>query len=147
MRSPDLKPVDFFLWGNLKTLIYEKPIEDVADLINKISAAGATIRRKTPLRMTQAHPLEVFEGRVRADRHYFGKQNNLTLTEWRYGWLPSLFIDILFLTFILVTISTNYFQSRFITRDIVHSNYKNNISVKIRFYRSSVIWTLEPSLQ
>jgi hypothetical protein len=31
-RSPDLNPLDFFLWGHLKSLIYRRPINSEADL-------------------------------------------------------------------------------------------------------------------
>ncbi|XP_060537062.1 uncharacterized protein LOC132708633 [Cylas formicarius] len=70
-RSPDITPPDYFLWGYLKNVIYEEPIEDMADLINKISAACAAITRRTLLQVTQAHLLKVFDSCVRADGHNF----------------------------------------------------------------------------
>ena len=40
-RSPDLSPVDFFLWGFLKGLLYETPVETPEDLGGRIlEAAG-----------------------------------------------------------------------------------------------------------
>lgn len=48
-RSPDITPLDFFLWGFLKEMVYAEPIEDMADLINKIYASCATISRHSLL--------------------------------------------------------------------------------------------------
>jgi hypothetical protein len=38
-RSPDLNPLDFFVWGYLKTLVYETTVETEADLLPCIQAA------------------------------------------------------------------------------------------------------------
>lgn len=38
-RSPDLTPLDFFLWGYLKTEVYKDPPTDIEDLKNKIQLA------------------------------------------------------------------------------------------------------------
>lgn len=35
-RSPDLNPLDFFLWGFLKTKVYSTPINDVAELQQRV---------------------------------------------------------------------------------------------------------------
>lgn len=70
-RSPDITPPDYFLWGHLKDVVYEEPIEDMADLINKISAACAAITRRTLLQVTQDHLLKVFDRCIRADGHNF----------------------------------------------------------------------------
>ncbi|KMQ83534.1 hypothetical protein RF55_19752 [Lasius niger] len=35
-RSPDLNPIDFFLWGYLKSLVYNTPVENEEDLRNRI---------------------------------------------------------------------------------------------------------------
>ena len=32
-RSPDLTPLDFFLWGHMKSLIYATPVESEEDLV------------------------------------------------------------------------------------------------------------------
>lgn len=50
-RSPDLTPMDFYLWGYLQNEIYKEPIEDMADLYNKIYATIAAINRNTLLRV------------------------------------------------------------------------------------------------
>lgn len=43
-RSPDLNPMDYFLWGHLKSLVYTTPVENVDDLRNRIIAGCNTIR-------------------------------------------------------------------------------------------------------
>jgi len=35
-RSPDITPLEFFLWGHLKTIVYANPPVNLADLKNKI---------------------------------------------------------------------------------------------------------------
>ena len=43
-RSPDLNPLDYFLWGYQKSLVYITPIENENDLRNRIVAPCETIR-------------------------------------------------------------------------------------------------------
>ena len=40
ITSPDLTPLDFFLWGHMKTLVYETPVESEMDLIARIAVAS-----------------------------------------------------------------------------------------------------------
>lgn len=35
-RSPDLTPMDFYVWGKLKSLVYAEPVETKEELENKI---------------------------------------------------------------------------------------------------------------
>jgi hypothetical protein len=42
-RSPDLTPLDFFLWGHVKQLVYVTPPQDVNDLEQRILDAFAQI--------------------------------------------------------------------------------------------------------
>lgn len=46
-RSPDLTPMDFFFWGEMKRLVYETPIETPEELVARVVAAAAIIR-ETP---------------------------------------------------------------------------------------------------
>ena len=46
-RSPDLTPLDFFLWGQLKTLVYSTPIRGPEDLLMRIRN-GCDVIRNTP---------------------------------------------------------------------------------------------------
>jgi len=41
-KSPDLTPMDFFLWGHIKALIYMLPVDSEEDLIAHIVEAAAT---------------------------------------------------------------------------------------------------------
>ena len=43
-RSPDLNPLDFFLWGHLTTLVYATPVDHVDDLLPRIVDGCNTIR-------------------------------------------------------------------------------------------------------
>jgi hypothetical protein len=42
-RSPDLNPLDFFLWGHLKSLIYRRSINSEADLRVRIQEAFVSV--------------------------------------------------------------------------------------------------------
>ena len=43
-RSPDLTPMDFFIWGKMKSLVYETPIETPEELVARVAEAAAIIR-------------------------------------------------------------------------------------------------------
>lgn len=43
-RSPDLTPPDFFLWGHLKSLVYQTPVDSDEELLARILAACDEIR-------------------------------------------------------------------------------------------------------
>ena len=42
-RSPDLNPLDFFLWGHMKSLIYQLPVDSAEDLVARIIVAADKI--------------------------------------------------------------------------------------------------------
>lgn len=42
-RSPDLNPLDFFLWGHLKNIVYHTPVESIQDLEARIMRAVNTV--------------------------------------------------------------------------------------------------------
>lgn len=46
-RSPDLNPLDFFLWGHLKTLVYDSPVDTIEELRIRI-INGIQRIRQTP---------------------------------------------------------------------------------------------------
>lgn len=46
-RSPDLNPLDFYLWGHLKTLVYSEPVNNAAELRERINNC-CNIIRNTP---------------------------------------------------------------------------------------------------
>ena len=43
-RSPDLTPLDFFLWGHIKSLVYETPVPGEETLLARILAASDEVR-------------------------------------------------------------------------------------------------------
>ncbi|KAJ4447737.1 hypothetical protein ANN_09745 [Periplaneta americana] len=43
-RSPDLTPLDFFLWGDVKCFVYETPIDTAEDLVTHVVEAAHVIR-------------------------------------------------------------------------------------------------------
>lgn len=45
-RSPDLTPLDFFLWGYMKDLVYSTPIESREQLIDRIFEAAEQVKIK-----------------------------------------------------------------------------------------------------
>lgn len=71
-RSPDLNPLDFFVWGHLKTIVYRTEIADEADLQQRIFAAAETIRNRPG---TLTHVRDNFRRRLeaclRADGSHF----------------------------------------------------------------------------
>ena len=42
-RSPDLTPMDFFIWGKMMFLVYETPIDTPEELVAHIAEAAAII--------------------------------------------------------------------------------------------------------
>jgi len=42
-RSPDLTPLDFFLWGHIKEYVYQTPVNDREELHMRIMEAFATV--------------------------------------------------------------------------------------------------------
>lgn len=45
-RSPDLTPLDFYLWGRMKTLVYSTPVENEIELVGRIVEAAAVIQEE-----------------------------------------------------------------------------------------------------
>lgn len=49
-RSPDLTPLDFYLWGTLKNMVYSKPIRSREQLVEKVMEAAEQLKlRPAPL--------------------------------------------------------------------------------------------------
>jgi hypothetical protein len=46
-RSPDLTPLDFFLWDDLKNIIYKTPIKDLTELQKRINNEIESISKVT----------------------------------------------------------------------------------------------------
>ena len=43
-HSPDLTAMDFFIWGEMKCLVYETPIDTHEELVARVAEAAAIIR-------------------------------------------------------------------------------------------------------
>jgi len=43
-RSPDLTPLDYYIWGHMKTLVYETKVDSRAELRARIFAVAEQIR-------------------------------------------------------------------------------------------------------
>ena len=46
-RSPDLTPLDFFLWGYIKAKVYKTKVNDIADLKERIEQESKAIKNET----------------------------------------------------------------------------------------------------
>ena len=44
-RSPDLSPIDFFLWGYIKNILYAEKIRNIQHLQDRITSAIETVTR------------------------------------------------------------------------------------------------------
>ena len=56
-RSPDLRPLDYFLWGYLKSLVFEAPVETDMEFVGTIVAAYDIIQNTSGifLRVRENH--------------------------------------------------------------------------------------------
>ncbi|KAG8260294.1 hypothetical protein J6590_100220, partial [Homalodisca vitripennis] len=45
---PDLTPIDFYLWGHMKQLVYTTPIQNEMDLVARVVEAAAVIQDSNP---------------------------------------------------------------------------------------------------
>lgn len=70
-RSPDLNPLDFFYWGVLKEKVYSKPIENVADLRERISQAAEAINSRRYARLISRSFLRRCRACIEADGKQF----------------------------------------------------------------------------
>ena len=58
-RSPDITPLDFFLWLYVKDIVYRTKVRDITDLKQRISDAIATIDEDMLERTWQEYRLDV----------------------------------------------------------------------------------------
>lgn len=45
-RSPDLTPIDFFIWGRMKDLVYSTPVDNEIELVARIAEASAILQEE-----------------------------------------------------------------------------------------------------
>jgi hypothetical protein len=60
-RSPDLTPLDFFLWGHVKDYVYRTPVNNKPDLLRRIRTAFQTI---TPDMLVRAQNDVIYRARM-----------------------------------------------------------------------------------
>lgn len=70
-RSPDITPLDFFLWGYLKGLVYVTPPTDLDDLKDKIRQACRTVTPEMIAAACTRNLLTRFEHCVNVHGHQF----------------------------------------------------------------------------
>ncbi|KYM96999.1 hypothetical protein ALC62_12323 [Cyphomyrmex costatus] len=63
-RSPDINPLDFYLWGHVKSLVYRNAPNNIADLRQRIIHGFEEIRRDPPTVFQRVQ--NSFDGRIRA---------------------------------------------------------------------------------
>lgn len=51
-RSPDLNPMDFFVWGYMKSEVYMTPVNSEEELLNRIHDAAQKVREKLSYKVT-----------------------------------------------------------------------------------------------
>lgn len=71
-RSPDLNPLDFFLWGYMKSLVYsDGEIENVEDLRQRIINAAQRIRLEAPFQRVRDNYSRRLEACLHAEGGHF----------------------------------------------------------------------------
>ena len=69
-RSPDMTPLDFFLWGFVKELVYQTPIENEQDLRNRIGEACRSITPQMLARVRRSFLRRVEECEANNGGHF-----------------------------------------------------------------------------
>lgn len=70
-RSPDLTPLDFYVWGRAKELVYAVEIENRGVLVERINTAFATMREEMLLSTTTVEIRKRCRACIRADGQQF----------------------------------------------------------------------------
>lgn len=70
-RSPDLNPIDFFYWGTVKEIVYQKPIENLEELRQRIQDAADHINSRRFARQITRSFLRRCRACIRADGKQF----------------------------------------------------------------------------
>ncbi|GFW50947.1 uncharacterized protein TNCV_3592291 [Trichonephila clavipes] len=71
-RSPDLSCLDYFFWGQMKSLVYETPVNSAEELIARISASAREIRNTPEILSNVRRPIKRrCEACITCDGHQF----------------------------------------------------------------------------
>lgn len=74
-RSPDLTPLDFFVWGRAKELVYTTEISTREELIQRIEAAFRTMKEEMQLKITTTEVRNRCRKCIRCGGSHFEHQN------------------------------------------------------------------------
>ncbi|KAJ4442441.1 hypothetical protein ANN_04027 [Periplaneta americana] len=85
--SPDLNPLDFYLWGHLKSLVYSSPVPDLESLRNQIVACSEDIRN-TPgvwdrVRRSMRHRCEARVNLIKDENGDLLADSHSILNRWK----------------------------------------------------------------
>jgi hypothetical protein len=71
-RSPDLNPIDFYLWGHVKIEVYSILVTNVDELLERIVATFGAIRnRPGQLERVRESMMQCLNGCVAANGQHF----------------------------------------------------------------------------
>lgn len=74
-RSPDLTPVDFFVWGRAKGLVYTTEISTREELLQRIETAFTTMKQEMQLKVTTTEVRNRCRKCIRNGGSHFEHQN------------------------------------------------------------------------
>lgn len=70
-RSPDLNPLDFFLWGHMKQLVYAEPIDTLEQLTERIINAALRIQNEQAFENVQHSLIRRCQACIQANGGHF----------------------------------------------------------------------------
>lgn len=70
-RSPDLTPLDFYLWGRIKEIVYKTPVTTREDLENRVRTALGSIEGEEIKKVTNEHVITTIHECLRANGGHF----------------------------------------------------------------------------
>lgn len=73
-RSPDLIPMDFFVWGLMKQEVHSTPVNSEDELLNRINAAAVKVREALTFKVTVAPIRKRSRACIRENGGYFGNK-------------------------------------------------------------------------
>ena len=83
-RSPDLSPLDFFLWGYIKNIVYAEKIRNIQHLQGRITSATEIVTRDMIQKTWQEIEFRLDVSRATNGAHiemYWGKSKTLNFSE------------------------------------------------------------------
>jgi len=84
-RSPDLSPLDFFLWRYIKNIVYAEKMRNIQHLQERITSAVETVTRDMIQKTRQEIEFRLDVSRATNGAHiemYLGKSKTLNFSEY-----------------------------------------------------------------